>query len=160
MVYQYPWARQCIHLYPHWRFLGSFGFGRFFKRNLPIICNPYNNVVNWTLSAIFLKEIFSYGVPPGPRVSTSWREFKIFYKWKCCFLGLVISTWLFSKKRGITGLPRTVRNSSCGANFFNPYNFKSVFLPVFHISYFSIYRLKNNEKILINFRKRCQGECW
>ena len=30
----------------------------------------------------------------------------------------------------------------------------------FHISYFSIYRLKNNEKILINFRKRCQGECW
>ena len=40
------------------------------------------------------------------------------------------------------------------------YNFKSVFLPVFHISYFSIYRLKNNEKILINFRKRCQGECW
>ena len=23
-----------------------------------------------------------------------------------------------------------------------------------------LYRLKNNEIFLINFRKRCQGECW
>jgi len=63
----YPWARRCTHLYTHWRFPGSCGFGRFFKRNLTIICNQYY-VDNWTLSAIFLREIFSYGVPPGPRL--------------------------------------------------------------------------------------------
>ena len=75
-------------------------------------------------------------------------------------LVLGLGTIPYRPGQGVSVLCQAVRNSSCGANFFNPYNFKSVFLPVFHISYFSIYRLKNNEKILINFRKRCQGECW